>query len=65
MTEKLVCDDYEIEGVTYKLWTETELRECNFKLTFGGIEQDLSQFSPRQIQSIADYVEDWRAPGGH
>lgn len=65
MTEKLVKADYEIEGVPYELWTETGLREPNWWLMFGGVEQDAAQFTEPQLRQVDRYVEDWRAPGGH
>ncbi len=65
MAEKLVCDDYKIDDVSFQIWTETGLREPNFRVVFGGVEQDLDGFTPQQVQAIANYVADWRAPGGH
>lgn len=65
MAEKLVCDDYKIDDVLFQISTETGLRGNNFTVLFGGVEQELDQFTPQQVQAIANYVADWRAPGGH
>lgn len=70
MAEKLVHPNYKLQiaaasgpfEMEFELWTETGLRETNWWLTFGGVEQDTDQFTPSQISEISRYVEDWRAP---
>lgn len=62
MAEKLVCSNYKIGGIEFEILTETGLRENNFTILFGGIEQDQDQFSEQELKRLADYVADWRAP---
>jgi len=62
MAEKLVCSNYKIDGLEFEILTETGLRESNFVILFGGIEQDHDQFSHQELKRLAQYVEDWRAP---
>lgn len=74
MTDRCVAPHYKVtiraEGGTgpfdmeFELWTNTNLRDSNFWVMFGGVEQDLDQFTEEQLSRMGQYVEDWRAPGG-
>jgi len=65
MVQKLVASKYIIDGLEFEILTETELRENNFVIMFGGVEQDQDQFSQQEMQRLSQYVADWRAPDGH
>lgn len=73
MAEKLVHPNYKMTfnsasgpfDMEFELWTETGLRDPNFWIMFGGVEQDMDQFAEDQLRRAGQYVEDWRAPGGH
>jgi len=57
--ERLLAKPYEVDGIEYELWCD---RYGNWFLVFGGVDQDLDQFTEQQINQISQDVFELRAP---
>jgi hypothetical protein len=59
VTQRCITSDYEVQGLTFELWVDSDR---NWWLSRNGAQWDESQLSYKELADIADYIEDWFTP---